>query len=297
MIQTAGLLFNKNIHPIHFLAVDLNTSNLAATLTNYILIPANACHPNNYDRLEKIIQNGKRILLDSGIFNLLMEHSKKHKLDFNQALGLQPTEIDGFDKLWIRYIDLLQKFDNQTWGYIEMDVGGKETKTRMRTKLESIGFHPIPVYHPINDGWDYFDYLAENYDRVCVGNISQADTPMRLRIIATIWQRKQKFPGLWIHLLGYSLNEWANAYPCESSDSSSWLGSAKYPDGFTERADGRAIGPIFRDFQYNLLAEQEAKNGITKGKRLASYMDIFQELNLRSHQKEEANTWEKLSIK
>jgi hypothetical protein len=51
--------------------------------------------------------------------------------------------------------------------------------------LEQMGLRPIPVYHPFNDGWHYFDYLAERYDLVCFDNVVQADRETRKRLVAT----------------------------------------------------------------------------------------------------------------
>ena len=62
--------------------------------------------------------------------------------------------------------------------------------------LEQMGLRPIPVYHPFNDGWDYFDYLAERYDRICFGNVVQADRETRKRLVATAWERHRKYPHL-----------------------------------------------------------------------------------------------------
>ena len=58
---------------------------------------------------------------------------------------------------------------------VEVDQGGRENKIKTRARLEKMGLRPIPVYHPLNDGWDYFDYLAENYDRICMGNVVNAE--------------------------------------------------------------------------------------------------------------------------
>jgi hypothetical protein len=46
-------------------------------------------------------------------------------------------------------------------GYTELDQGGRDHKRRTRTRLHDLGLNPIPVYHPFNDGWDYFG--AEQY--------------------------------------------------------------------------------------------------------------------------------------
>ena len=42
------------------------------------------------------------------------------------------------------------------------------------TPAHAEGLAPMPVYHPLNDGWDYYDELAGSHDRVCIGNLVQA---------------------------------------------------------------------------------------------------------------------------
>jgi hypothetical protein len=171
---------------------------------------------------------GINLFLDSGVFNLAMTHARNHKLSMDQALTLAPDEIDGFDDLFARYVALVRRWDDLLWGYVEIDQGGRENKIKTRARLEALGLRPIPVFHPFNDGWDYFDYLAERYDRICFGNVVQADPWTRKRLVATAWDRKRKYPDLWIHLLGMTPSPVTVAFPCNSCDSSTWMGAQRW---------------------------------------------------------------------
>jgi hypothetical protein len=145
----------------------------------------------------QLLKQGKAILLDSGIFNLGMQHARKYDMTFYEVLSLPPEQIEGFEQLKQRYIQTVEQYRDQLWGYVELDFGGKDNKKRIRAELESLGLRPIPVYHPLNDGWDYFDYLAQRYDRICVANVVQSPLYVRKRILATLWERKCSYPKLW----------------------------------------------------------------------------------------------------
>ena len=105
------------------------------------------------------------------------------------------------------------RYGSRLWGYIELDQGGAVHKRRTRTALEQAGLAPIPVYHPFNDGWDYFDELCARYDRICVGNVVQAPRAIRCRIFATVWERQRAYPDVWIHYLGVTPTPTQIAYP------------------------------------------------------------------------------------
>lgn len=174
--------------------------------------------------LDKRIESGSRVLLDSGIFNLTQQHASAHGVHMDTALALHPNEIEGFDWLLAHYKKVVKAYEADLWGYIELDQGGADRKRETRMMLESEGFRPIPVYHPLNDGWDYFDELCKGYDRVCVGNVVQANRATRARILNTIWERRRAYPSVWIHVLGLTPNEMLNAAPAASSADSSSLG-------------------------------------------------------------------------
>lgn len=119
---------------------------------------------------------------------------------------------------------------DRLWGAIELDQGGVEHKPRTRARIEEeFGITPIPVYHPLLDGWDYYDDLASGYDRICFGNLVKASPPLRLRLVHTASERARGYPYLWTHLLGVYPNENVLAMPLRGScDSSSWLTSERW---------------------------------------------------------------------
>ncbi len=203
-------------------------------------------------RLVELLDAGHRVLLDSGIFWLTNQYKRTHGVSMDEALRLAPEAIDGFDDLYARYVELVQRHGDRLWGYIELDQGGRDNKIRTRARLEDEGLKPIPVYHPLVDGWDYFDELAQQYDRICFGNVVQAPAPVRLRLLHTLWERHRQYPDLWVHVLGLTVNEWCLAVPPDSCDSSTWLGPLRWPDVRVDSALLRKVGVIDRGFAYDL---------------------------------------------
>jgi hypothetical protein len=180
--------------------------------------------------IEHWLGRGTPLLLDSGIFNLTNEHMRNHPgIRMDQALALAPDEIDGFETLFNRYVFLAKKYGDRFWGYIELDQGGAVNKRKTRAKLHDLGLDPIPVYHPLNDGWDYFDELAEGYQRICLGNIVQASPETRLRLLHTLWERRRKYPDLWVHVLGLTPDDTCVTFMPDSCDSSSWMSGLRWP--------------------------------------------------------------------
>jgi hypothetical protein len=201
------------------------------------------------------------------------------------ALSTSPQEMDGFEPLLERYSYIARRLENRLWCYIEIDQGGRENKIKTRARLEKLGLRPTPVYHPLNDGWDYFDYLAERYDRICVGNIVNARPPARRRLIATIWERHRKYPDLWIHMLGLTPNQWLNSFPVNSGDSSSWLHAIRWTE-FPAHCDGARLEDMGRGYRYVLTnaggtATDEA--GSNKAVTFSGYKARMDMLTWRTH--------------
>ncbi len=212
-------------------SVQFAAAGVKYTGPEYYLLAVNDLYGAGGDEfIEKMLDRGHRMFLDSGIFNLTNEHMRAVGCTMDEALALAPTEITGFDRLFDRYIELVSRWGDRLWGYIELDQGGAANKRITRARLHDLGLDPIPVYHPLNDGWDYFDELASSYERICIGNIVQADYATRVRILHTIWERRRAYPELrWIHALGLTPNETCLPFPPESSDSSSWVNGMRYP--------------------------------------------------------------------
>ena len=230
VIKTGGK-WNPNDRHVIWLAGNIGTlskANIPNTHDWFLIAVNELNNQNDIDAVEDLIDKGAKVLLDSGIFWLTNEHKRKHGITMDQALALSPNEIDNFDKLWDRYIAVNKRLGDKVWGYMELDQGGAKNKRITRAKLHDLGINPIPVWHPLNDGPEYFDELAENYDRMCLGNIVQANTATRLRLLHTLWEKHRKYPDLWVHVLGMNPSEVFNAIGIDSADASTWIGPVRW---------------------------------------------------------------------
>lgn len=230
MIKTGGVWDYKEKN-VYFLATSPSSFKKQEVLNfyDYILCAVNEIkNAEDEEFIEEAVRSGKKVFIDSGVFWLTNQHARNNNMTMDQVLAMPPNELDGFDDLFDKYTRIVKEIGEKAWGYIEIDQGGRENKIKTRDRLHKLGFNPIPVYHPLNDGWDYFDYLAERYDRICLGNIVQAQNETRKRLLATIWERRRKYPDLWIHCLGLTPNEHCMAFPLSSCDSSSWLSTVRW---------------------------------------------------------------------
>lgn len=226
MKHTGGGTFNPANRHIYFGAGNGDAAYTASFPPNTLVALSDLM--TNTRELDERLAVGQNIMLDSGIFTLTMEHRRNTGITMDEALSLAPDEIPGFDKLFTRYLEVVKKYEDRLWGYVELDQGGMTNKIKTRERLEAHGLRPMPVYHPFNDGWDYFDQLAGDYDRICCGNIVWAAPSLRSKIAATIWERHRDHPDLWIHGLGYSPNEVLHSYPFDSVDSTTWFSPVRW---------------------------------------------------------------------
>ncbi|MFI6447830.1 hypothetical protein [Kitasatospora sp. NPDC050543] len=246
VLPTAGGTFDPAERPIYFTAGggEYNAGPYVLTAVNELMGDAEE------QRLRGLLDAGTRVLVDSGIFWLTNRHRRAHGVSMDEALALPPENIDGFEELRERYVYLARTYGDRLWGYIELDQGGLVHKRAQRASLRELGLSPIPVYHPLVDGWDYFDELASQYDRICVGNIVQASAPVRLRILHTLWERRRAYPHLWMHALGLTANEWCLPLAPDSCDSSSWLAPLRWNHQRIETAMLRRVGNLPAGFRY-----------------------------------------------
>jgi len=223
-----------------------------------------------------------KVLLDSGIFNLTNRHMRKNGITMEDALALDPEAIDGFDELFDAYVRIATEMAPDLWGYIELDQGGATNKRKIRAQLEDVGLVPIPVYHPLNDGWEYFDELCEQYDRICLGNVVQASADTRRHLLSTLWERRRHHPDVWIHVLGLTPSEVTTAYPVPSADSSSWMGAMRYGASSAKaKSMGDAFSGLPESYSYNMLAERDDPNGYRKAVAMFSSEARFLQYNMR----------------
>ena len=282
-IKTGGGSFDPKEPNIYFIASNTERLTHAHMTHTHLLVAINELETaRDLDRVEAWIDEGKKIFIDSGVFNLAMTFARKKTISMDEALALAPGEMDGFEELFEKYVSIIRRFEGGIWGYIEIDQGGRENKLKTRARIEALGLRPIPVYHPLNDGWDYFDTLAQQYDRLCFGNIVQADAATRRRLLATMWQRHVEYPDLWIHVLGLTANEMAHMYPANSCDSSSWMGGIRW-DGFKERAMGQSLGVLPKNFQYVLGSDATGDAGSQRATRMCAYGAYMLHRNWRNY--------------
>jgi hypothetical protein len=244
--KTGGGAFDPTEPFIYFIASSFGNLKALVGINEFQLIGVNEIQSNEQLKLlRQFCESGNKLFIDSGIFNLTMTHARTFNTSMDEALALAPEDIDGFDKLFKNYCRVIDALGDVCWGYTELDQGGVKNKIRMRAKLEALGYRPMPVYHPLNDGWEYFDELASQYDRFAYGNLVQASTSLRVRLMATQWERKRAYPDVWIHYLGVTASPFTLAFPANSSDSSSWNAANRW--GFhRDHACTRDVGDLHK---------------------------------------------------
>ena len=279
LTRTGGRAYDPTEQPLYFISSNADRLRQAGPMHDSILVAVNELRGEK-DRaiVSQFFATGAKVLLDSGIFNLGMQHGRSHGLGFYEVLQLAPEQIDGFEKLEAQYIALVKAYEDHLWGYVELDQGGQHNKIRIRAKLEAMGLRPIPVYHPLVDTPDYFDYLGQRYDRICIANVVQSPVEVRRRILATVWEKKRRYPELWIHVLGYTPDPLLSAYPFESADSSTFLAAMRWGLAL-DRAFGKPLD-LRRGFVPGLASEgvtQDSPRGNNKATRLAGMLSDAQE--------------------
>jgi hypothetical protein len=225
---------------------------------------------------------GAQVLLDSGVFIAASNHAKAHQMDMGDALALPPESIDGWSALEQGYLETVQKYGNDLWGYIELDQGVTAQKRATRRRLESMGLGPIPVYTPVNDPPSYLDELCQEYDRIAVGGIVRLSAPAKIRVFHAVWERTRKYPDVWVHLLGVNPDHRLHAYPAASCDSSTWMDPVRWGRQ-TLRSCGAPFGKLPPDFVYALGSDKSAPGGREDGFKLACYVARFDDRNWSSY--------------
>jgi len=248
---TSGGAYDRTASPLYFIATNAQIL-LRATHMN-VLVAVNEIKTELHRRQLRELCATRNVLLDSGIYNLAMDHAKQHGISMDEALKLHPTEVNGFNELRDKYYELATEYATSLWGVIELDLGGPSVKPETRAMIErDTGVVPMPVYHPFTDGWDYYDKLATNYDRICFGNLVKASPPVRQRLLHTAATRAMTYPYLWTHLLGVTPNEYWLGCPMRgSADSSSWLAGRRWFKGWRSNTMIKKQGLFPSDMWYD----------------------------------------------
>ena len=253
-VKATGGRWDRGVRPLYFVAGGAGgTRGKEFRWPDRVLLAVNEMPTEaSEELLADHLAKGRSILLDSGVFWLTNRHKRAHGITMNEALALAPEEIDGFAELEARYVQIVKRYQDRLWGYIELDQGGAENKRRTRARLEALGLAPMPVYHPLNDGWDYFDELASGYDRMCFGNIVQASAAARVRLLHAMFERHRAYPDCWVHILGLTVNPWGLSVPPDSCDSSTWISPLRWLKARTETSMLQRVGTLPPSFTYKV---------------------------------------------
>lgn len=250
-MKRTGGTWDRDDRFVYFLACQLSEhSQSAARSHGYMLMAVNDLWGAAAEQSLQEALGVAEVFLDSGIFWLTNEHKRAHNISMDEALSLHPTEIDGFDKLYSRYVELVTRYGDQLWGYIELDQGGRERKIETRAGLEAQGLAPIPVYHPLNDGAEYLEVLLSSYDRICFGNVVQAELPMRRRLLHMMWEAHTRHPDVWIHVLGLTPDQRLLSLPSDSADSSTWASAVRWHKAHADKCALARVSGFPRDDAY-----------------------------------------------
>jgi hypothetical protein len=249
MIKTDGN-WNENSHNLYFTVnIPPKLADTYTNLKNPILYALNNLSNQVLSFINK--QEKREILIDSGVFSLVTETSRKFGTDIVDTFTMPPEEVPNFDKFYKRYVERIGLIKNKAWGYIEIDLGGIEGKERTRKKLQQDNFNPIPVYHFLSDPYDYFIDLANRYDRVSIGNLAFATNYQRSRVLAKVMEHKLATgKPKWIHALGMAPSDLLYTYPVDSCDSSGWTQGARY-GRFIVTAGAEPLGKLSKQFVYH----------------------------------------------
>lgn len=268
--RTSGGTFDPTEAFCYFLATSTGRHNEArAALPEehiyeypHILVAANEVDTTSDRALLDALCDRRKVLLDSGIYNLTVTHARTHGMSMNQALLLAPDEVDGFPALYDRYCTLVTAYADRLWGFIELDLGGPTVKPVTRARIEAdTGHIPMPVCHLLGDGWDYYETLVAGYDRLCMGNLVMANAADRVRMLHAVHERTKAHPDIWHHLLGVTPNAMTHALPIHGScDSSTWLNGVRWLASWRTGAMAATLGHFPKDFWY-VSGKQNIRQG------------------------------------
>jgi len=238
---------------VYFLAAGISDGEIVAKEYGAILVPITSIKSKaDLARVRGWIASGVKVLLDSGVFELCSAHARDNGIQLTEALGLPPEQVDGFAGLLDHYTRVGKELSGEAFALVEIDLGGKVRKRETRASLEAMGLKIAPVFHPILDGWEYLDELAETHSIIMCGNMVDANRADRCGALSRMLEWKGRHPGVWLHLLGVTPSPMSVALPIDSCDSSAWASAIRWFSGWQEFALGGSVGRFGRDMAYTL---------------------------------------------
>lgn len=214
-----------------------------------ILVDAHELHPGKHGAtVAGALLGGRRVLIDSGVHNFAYDLLRTQGMEWPDIFRADPDTLPGYDRFAQRHEAVLRAFADRVWGVVEVDLGSLDAQQHRRDALAAEGLVCIPVWHT-DDPLDVLDRLASTYDRVGLGGI-QAHTREGHQLLAALWEHcHARYPDVWFHLLGYTVNPYLLAYPlARSCDSSNWTSAMQWR-GYYPRLDLQFFGTMPRGYR------------------------------------------------
>jgi len=279
--ETSGGKFDPQAPNVSFLAGTVEDHVLAQN--PFTLLAINEIKtPKQIELLDQWCDE-RFVVLDSGVYALASEHARATGKSMTEAFATPPDEMEGWNALYDKWCTLAGRFSDRLWGVIELDQGGRECVEVTRAQVaKDVGIVPIPVYHAFSDGWDYYDELAQGYDRLCYGGLL-VTMPGRIRLCWTAAERARQYPYLWTHLLGVTPAPWVLSLGLKGSmDSSGWLGPCRWAASWRSWAMLQRIGHMPNGMTYLRGSDRRSDTGFDKAKRQMAASATFQQETMRA---------------
>src|SRR5690349_15259472 len=120
--KTAGT-WNPDDPFVYFLAAPLSFIETAGPHHPSCLIAVNELmRPDWRDHLDRLIDEGHQILIDSGAFSIAAAHARKHEIALEEAFKMPLESLDGFPALMSRYKEVIGSYQEDVWGTVEIDL-------------------------------------------------------------------------------------------------------------------------------------------------------------------------------
>lgn len=187
------------------------------TQFNFNLMSYYYIRDKNFDFAEKMRNNSKEILIDSGAHSF----QKGKQVDWLEYTKEYAKFIETFDK-------------PNVIGYFEMDVDniiGYDKVLELRKILENVSNKIIPVWHK-NRGIDEYKKMCQQYSGkvIAITGFRNEDIKDEQYLMFLKYAKKYNCK---VHCLGMTRKEVLNKVPFDYVDSSSWLQSTIYGKSLT----------------------------------------------------------------
>jgi hypothetical protein len=110
-MRATGGVWDKKTWPLYFLATWPDQVEYVDTRTNLLVAVNELVDPEKRMLLEEWAEQDRKIFLDSGVYWLATQHARAHGMSMNEALGIAPDKMDGFEDLFAAYVEIVKGYE------------------------------------------------------------------------------------------------------------------------------------------------------------------------------------------